>query len=222
MSQPYLNPIPTFPEEMAQEIAKWARKLGDARTLLLIDATRRMLGDPVKVLNAAKAWGTQEGAYGALYHSLDSVRDRQPDLKANWSGRAYSAYREYVINLEKGVERNAAFALSMSSKLLEIYQSGIIETYTSILHFISECHATIIECVGGVFGKFKQLFEMLEPVADALATFRRQVDALIRKALTVLATFRSAAIKIGQEHVSLTKAPGFPETSELTGEWRRR
>ncbi|MGW5643699.1 hypothetical protein [Saccharopolyspora sp. NPDC003762] len=214
------EPLQPFPEDAAQKVLEYAKKLGLEAVSKIIDKIRDLFGHPENIGARIDAWGDE--AKRAIDDSIGSITNARADLKAYWEGSAFDSFSIYVDHLEK-VFNGAASVFGKMKDHLQDIASTMTDLYNTAIQFLIECASTIVRLTGGVIANIKELLiGVAEPVADAIATFITSVGDVLIQIQTVISEYRRTGQDLKFEITELKVPETIPSSSVDTQGWEVR
>ncbi|MGI8306900.1 hypothetical protein [Saccharopolyspora hattusasensis] len=215
-----LGVLTPFPEEEAQRVLEYAKKLGQSAVAGMVNTIRDLLGHPENISPRVDAWGFD--AKKAIDESVGSITNARADLKAYWSGSAFDSFSVYIDHLEK-VFNGAGTVFGKMSDHLQDIASTMTDLYNQAIAALINCAATIVQATGGVIAHVKEFFiGVAEPIANAIAEFIRIAGQVVTQAQTAISEYRRTGQDLKQEVTDLKVPETIPSSSVDTGGWNVR
>lgn len=213
-------PLKPFPEEKAEKILEYAKKLGAHAVKEIIDTIRDLFGHPEAIRDRVNAWGYQ--AKTGIAQSVESITASRSDLTAYWEGGAFDSYKLYVDHLEE-VFDNARNVFGQMADHLQAMAEAMTNFYNRLLTYVNHCYATIISCTGGILATIKEaLIGIAEPIADAIAKFVEDSNDVITEMNMTIYQYNAAGQDIKQSIADLKVPETIPSSSVDPGGWKVR
>ncbi|PKW18931.1 WXG100 family type VII secretion target [Saccharopolyspora spinosa] len=214
------EPLAPFPEDAAQRVLEYAKKLGLEAVSKIIDTIRDLFGHPENIGARIDAWGDK--AKRAIDDSIDSITNSRADLKAYWEGSAYDSYSIYVDHLEK-VFNTAAQVFGKMKDHLQDIAATMTDLYNKAIRFLVDCATIIVRATGGIIANIKEaFFGVAEPVANAIASFIDSVGNVVTEVNAVISEYRRSGQDLKFEITELKVPETIPMSSVDADGWEVR
>jgi uncharacterized protein YukE len=185
--------------ETIRTLKEWADKVGGNIQKLVAEAIKFVqmgLGNGPRVDAARDAWNVK--AVGHVASAANGINGAFPDLKARWSGPAFTAFDAYNATIVNSATPKVTKALTDVGAALTNAKTEVTNTYVAVVDLMGKAAKAILNYTGSVAGSIAvdlaaAFGDVAKAIVDALITFVEAYVEAMKAALKNIAGYKTAA-----------------------------